>query len=77
MGVQEGLRGGGRPVEDLGGAVGGWAGGAAAVVDVWVENPEVEAGVGRRVGVEDEFAGGEGFDGEEELCVDEDGGVVG
>lgn len=45
-------------------------------MDVWVEDPEVEARGIWAVGMQDEFAGGERLDGEEEGGVDEDGGVV-
>lgn len=76
MQVEEGLRVGDGFVEDFCRAVGGWAGGGAAVVDVRVEDPDVQAGPRGGVGVEDEFSGGEGGDREEELRVDEDCGVV-
>ena len=46
-------------------------------MDVWVENPDVEAGFVHCVTVEDEFASREAFDEEEELCIDEDRGVEG
>lgn len=76
MQVEEGLRVGDGFVEDFCCAVGGWAGDGAAVVDVRVEDPDVQAGAGRGVGVEDEFSGGEGGDGEEKLRIDEDCGIV-